>query len=192
MSNPADAWSVVLIAELVRASEELLLRTLRTLDADARAAMPEDGAWLLSGSDADELQTLLTEHGEIAERLCMLAEQLPDGGVTATYADVRDGAVAALANGLLDPAGAAMTAGALNVRAGWTALANALGSTDVRLAWTELRADELLGAFRRADPRLVDRALKDADVAPEAWWAELTEEATRRLAASLRVYAMKS
>jgi hypothetical protein len=188
----SDAWAVVQIAELARTSEELLLRTLDTLDVDVRAAMPEDAAWTLSGADAEELRALLIEHGEIAERLQVLAEQLPEHGVTGTYDDVRDGAAAALADGILDPATVAMTATALDARTGWIALADALVSTDTQSAWTQLSSHELLSSFRRADTRLVARVLEDAAVEPDACWPDLTADTTRRLATTLRTYAKQS
>lgn len=117
MPEASDAWQVVQIAELVRGGEDLLLRALRVLDPGACAGMPEDDGWVLSGSGADELRTLLVEHGEIAERLRVLAERLPEEGVVATYADVRDGAAAAVAEGILDVSALLMAAAALDVRA---------------------------------------------------------------------------
>jgi hypothetical protein len=157
-----------------------------------RAAMPEDAAWVLSGADAEELRALLIEHGEIAERLQVLAEQLPEHGVTGTYDDVRDGAAAALADGILDPATVAVTVTALDVRTGWIALADALVSTDTRCAWTKLGSHELLSSFRGADTRLVGRVLADAGVEPDVCWSDLTAVATRRLATTLRTYAKPS
>jgi hypothetical protein len=189
MSDAADAWLVVGIAELAAVGEELLRRTLGVLDPDARASMSEDGGWVLSGSDAEELRTLLAEHGEIAERLRTLSERLPEQGVTATYADVRDGAAAVLADGILDPAALVVTASALDVRTGWVALADALASTDVRGAWTELTLVELLESFRDADRRLVTRALTDVGVEPDMPWPELSLDQTRRLARTLRAHA---
>lgn len=192
MSDATTAWAVVQISEFVRASEELLLRSLRLLDPDATAAMPEDGGWVLSGADGEELRTLLTEHGETAERLRSLAEQIPEHGVAASYSDVRDGAAAALADGILDPTAVTLAARALDVRTGWAALADALASTDVRCGWNGLSARRLLGTFRRADPRLVSRALADADIDPDMFWDELSAEATRRLAATLRSLAERN
>lgn len=189
MTQDAYAWSVLQIAELVCESEERLRGALQHLDVNARAAMPEDCTWLLGSSDTDALRILLGEHAEIAERLRMLVEQLPEHGVAATYDDVSEAAAASLADGILDPASALMTAGALNVATGWTALAEALLSTDVRSGWADLRAVELLGAFRRVDPRLVDCVLNDVGVDPEACWAHLTADATHRLAGSLPTYA---
>ncbi len=188
MSDASEAWLVVGIAELVGVGEELLLRALRALDPDARASMPEDGGWVLSGSDADELRTLLAEHGEVAERLRTLSERLPEHGVTATYTDVRDGAAAALADGILDPATVVMTATAVDVGTGWVALADALASTDVRGAWTELAVGELLESFRHADRRLVSRALADVAVDAHTPWPDLSLDQTRRLARTLRAY----
>jgi hypothetical protein len=69
---------------------------------------------------------------QIAELVRQSEDLLLEHGITATYDDVREGAAAALADGILDPTVARMTAGALNVRAGWTALANALLSSLVR------------------------------------------------------------
>jgi hypothetical protein len=126
------AWTVVQIAELVRADEGLLLRALGQLDPDARADMPDEGSWTLSGQDADELRTLLTQHRDIAEHLHALAELLPDHGVTTTYPEVRNGAAQALAEGILDPCLLIVTVSVLDVRTGWRALAEALTSTDVR------------------------------------------------------------
>lgn len=189
MPDAAEAWTVVHIAELVRASEELLLRVLDILDVDVRAAMPEDSGWVLSGSDTDELRTLLTEHSEIGEQLRTLGERLPERGVTATYPDVRDGAAAALAGGILNPMMVAVTAAALDVPAGWVALADSLVSTDVRCGWIELRASDLLSAFRRADRRLVARVLEEAAVGPDASWSTIDIDATRRLARLLRSHA---
>jgi hypothetical protein len=188
----ARAWAVVQIAELARTSEELLLRALDTLDVDVRAAMPEDAAWVLSGADAEVLRALLIEHGEVAERLQALAEQLPEDGVSGSYDDVRDGAAAALADGILDPATVAVTVTALDVPTGWIALADALVSSDARSAWTQLSSHELLSSFRRADKRLVGRVLADAGVEPDACWSDLTADTTRRLATTLRTYAKRS
>lgn len=192
MSSAAEAWTVVQIAELARSSEELLLRALDTLDVDVRAAMPEVSGWVLSGSDADELRTLLTEHSEIGERLRMLAEHLSEEGVTATYPDIRDGAASALADGILDPTVVAMTASALDIPTGWIALADSLVSTDARCAWTELRAGDLLAAFRHVDRRLVVRLLEEAAVGSDECLATLDTEATHRLARLLRSYAHRA
>ena len=189
MSDAADTWLVIGIAELVGVGEELLLRALRVLDPDARATMPADGGWVLSGSDAEELRTLLAEHGEIAERLRTLSERLPEHGVTATYSDVRDGAAAALRDGILDSATVMTTAAAVDVGTGWIALADALASTDVRGAWTGVTVKELLESFRDADRRLVTRALADVGVDPDMPWPELSLDQTRRLAGTLRAHA---
>lgn len=192
MTGGVDAWTVVQIAELVRASEELLLRTLRVLDADACARMPESASWILSASDTEELRTILFEHGDVSERLRALTESLPATGVVATYDDVRAGAATALADGPLDPAAVTMAAAALDVRTGWTALSDALVSTDVRTAWSGLRVRVVLGSFRRADPRLVGQLLHEVGVEPDALWSDLTPDATQRIAAGLRSYGARS
>lgn len=192
MTAASDAWAVVQLAELVVASEDGLLAALRTLDIDARASMPDDGAWVLTGSDAEALRTLLVEHSDRAERLRLLAEQIPESGVTATYSDVRGGAAAAMADGILDPAGVQLAASALDRSAGWIALADALVSTDVRCGWTELRAADLLRAFRDTNPDVVAHALAVARVSADERWATLDAEATRRLAATLRQHARRS
>jgi hypothetical protein len=186
------AWRVVQIAELVRASEELLLQALRHLDPDARTGMPDDGAWTLSGEDADDLRTLLIKHHDIAEHLHMLAERLPEHGVTATYGDVRDGAADALADGILDPALLTMTTRALDVQTGWVALATSLASTDVRASWSDLEIGELLGSFRHADRRLVRRVLDEAQVEPDARCDELAPERAARLASVLHTHARRA
>jgi hypothetical protein len=189
MSGTSPAWDVVQIAELVRAGEERLLRALRTLNVDARVTMPEQSGWVLSGEEAEELRTVLIEHSETAEQLRALAERLPEQGVAATYVDVRDGAAAALSDGILDPAAVAMAAAVLDVRVGWRALADSLASTDVRSAWTTRGVADLLGAFRGADRRLVQSALREADIAPEERWPDLSATSTRRLAAALSTRA---
>jgi hypothetical protein len=183
------AWTVVQIAELVRAGEELLLQALHHLDPDARTGMPDDGAWTLSGEDAGELRTLLIQHHEIAEHLHMLAERLPEHGVIATYGDVRDGAADALAEGILDPDLLMITAWALDVQAGWAALATSLASTDVRASWSDLEIGQLLGSFRHADRRLVRRVLDEAKIEPDAQCDELAPERAARLASVLHTYA---
>ncbi len=187
-----DAWAVVQLAELVLASEDELLAALRTLSPDARASMPEDGAWVLTGADAEGLRTLLTEHSDRAERLRLLAERLPECGVSATSSDVRDGATTALADGILDPVSVQLAASALDRSTGWIALAGALVSTNVRCGWTELRADDLLRTFRDADPEVVAHVLAEAGVRADEWWATLNDEATRRLAGTLRQHARRS
>lgn len=189
MTAASDAWAVVQLAELVLASEDGLLAALRTLSLDARASMPDDGAWVLTGADAEALRTLLTEHSDRAERLRLLAEHLPESGVSATYGDVRDGAATALADGILDPVDVRLAASVLGLAAGWKALADALASTDVRCAWTHLRTDDLLRAFRGADADVVARVLAQAEVRAEECWASLDDEAISRLAATLRHYA---
>lgn len=192
MTAASDAWAVVQLAELVLASEDGLLATLRTLSVDARASMPEDGAWVLTGADAEELRTLLAEHGDRAERLRLLVERLPESGVSATYDDVREGAAATLADGILDPVDVQLAARALDRSTGWIALADALVSTDVRCAWAELHLDDLLRAFRHADADVVTRVLVQARVSGDACWATLDDETTRRLAATLRQHAQRS
>jgi uncharacterized SAM-binding protein YcdF (DUF218 family) len=192
MTAASDAWAVVQLVELVVASENGLLAALRTLSIDARASMPEDGAWVLTGSDAEALRALLAEHGDRAERLRLLADQIPESGVTATYSDVRDGAAAALADGILDPVSVQVAASALDRAAGWTALADALVSTDARCGWTELRVDDLLRTFRDADPEVVAHALEEAGVRADECWATLDDEATRRMAKTLRQHARRS
>lgn len=189
MSGAREAWAVVQLAELVRTCEELLLRALDRLDVDVRATMPEDAGWVLSGEDAEHLRALLTEHGEIAERLSMCAERLPSEGVVATYEDVRDGAAARLAEGILDPAGVLLAASALTVPVGWVALAEALEGTDVRVGWDQLGVRELLGSFRRADPVRVGAVLSAAGAGDAVLWPELSADATRRIAGALRAEA---
>lgn len=189
MSEASEAWAVVQLAELVRTCEELLLRVLDRLDVDVRAAMPEDAGWVLSGEDVEQLRVLLVEHGEIAERLAMCVERLPSDGVVAAYADVREGAAARLAEGILDAAGVVLAASALDVPVGWVALAEALERTDVRGAWDKLGVGALLGSFRRADPGLVSQTLLAAGVEDAVVWPELSAEATRRLAVALRAGA---
>jgi hypothetical protein len=186
------AWTVVQIAELVRADEELLLRALGHLDRDARADMPDDGAWTLSGQDADELRTLLTQHRDIAEHLHGLAEHLPEYGVTATYPDVRDGAAQALAEGILDPRLVIVTVSVLDVRTGWRALAEALTSTDVRTSWTTFDLEHLLGAFRHADRRLIRAALTDVALTGDARWDQLTTEQADTLVKTLTRHASQA
>lgn len=192
MTAASDAWAVVQLAELLVASEDALLAGLRTLSVDARASMPEDGAWVLTGAEAEELRTLLIEHSDRAELLRQLAEQLPESGVSATYGDVRDGAAAALADGILDPVAVRVAASALDAPTGWIALADALASTDVRSAWAQLRTGDLLCAFRDADPQVVTRLLAQAGVRGDERWAAFEDEATRRLAAALRQFARRS
>lgn len=191
MTEASDAWQVVQIAELARADEDLLVRVLRVLDPAACAGMREDDGWVLSGSETEELRSLLVEHGEIAERLQRLAERLPEQGIVATYSNVRAGAAATVANGTLDLSLLLMAVSTLDVRAGWIALADALASTDVREAW-ELTMVDLLSAFRAVDPGLVSRVLAYAAVDPETYWSELSADQTRRLAAALRSFAEQS
>jgi hypothetical protein len=185
-------WAVVQIAELVRNSEELLLRALRQLDPDVRADMPDDAAWVLSGEEADELRGLLCEHRDIAEQMHMLADRIPEHGLTATYADVRDGAADALAEGILDLALLTMATRALDTRAGWTALGESLTSTDVRTSWTDLDVDQLLGSFRDVDRRLVRRVLEMAQLAPDARLDQLTDAQAQQLGDILRTAASRT
>lgn len=192
MSEGTDAWRVVALAELLHASEELLLGVVRTLDPDMRATMPADARWVLSEADAETLRTLLGEHADLAEQLRALAERIPDHGVTATYAEVRDGAAAALADGILDPQVVVVTAAALDAQTGWAALADALVSTDVRSAWAGLGCRELLVAFRGVDRHLVARALDRAEVDPEERWPDLGTHVALRLARALRECASQS
>jgi len=189
MTAGADAWNVVQIAELIRASEAVLLGALRILDVDARATMPRHATWVLSAAELDDLRTMVFEHAEFAERLRLIAEQLPARELLAVYDDVAAGAAAALADGILDPTTVRLAAGALGIRQGCAALADALVSTDVRSAWSELTVAALLNAFRDVDQAVVTHLINESGVDPVLTWAAADDETIRRVVVVLRSYA---
>lgn len=186
MTARAEAWNVVQIAELVRASESGLLHALHILDVDARVTMPRQATWSMSAASLDDLRTLLFEHAEIAERMRLIAEQLPMRELLVVYDDVATGAAAALADGILDPAMVRLAAEALDVKGGWAALADALASTDVRSGWSDLTIAGLLEAFRDVDQRLVARLADESAIDPVLTWADADDETIRRVVALLR------
>src|SRR5262249_34061633 len=158
MSGAADeagraGWTLIQLSELVRRAEELLLDGITLAGPHAHAGMPPHATIALSADELRRAAAALNEGVEIAEQLELLAGRLPDGAVEAGYDAVRDAAVAALANGIVDPRRVLLAARVLDAAHGWPALAASLAAGDVVSAWGELTLACLLGRFRDADPR---------------------------------------
>lgn len=186
MTAAKDAWNVVQLAELIRASEAVLLRALRVVDSSAPESMPRRATWSLSSADVEQLRTLAFEHAEMAQRVQLIAEQLPARELRAAQDDVAAGASAAMVDGILDPATLTVAAGVLDAKQGWAALADCLASTDVRSAWLDLTITALLSTFRDVDQRILTRLINESAVDPGLTWAAADDETIRRVVGVLR------
>jgi hypothetical protein len=191
VSEQPSGWSVLQIAELVRAADALLLDGLERLPG-VTADLPEDADVVLPSADTAELRALGELLAELAGQLQTLTDELPDGAVDVDYHEIAEAAADDLARGIIDPARALLAARVLPVETGWRALARALRSTDTHAAWDATSAAELLRSFRGADERLVARVLAVARLAPETSFGACDESAMARLAAALEEHAPRS
>lgn len=182
-------WTLVQLSELVRRAEGLLLDGITLAGPHAHAELPA-GAAIEVGADAlRRIAALLAEGVEIAERLELLAHQLPDAGLAVPYEAVRDAAAAELMEGIIDPRRVLLAARVLDVAHGWRALAASLAIEDVVAAWGPLSVAELLKRFRGADPQLVAGLVADAGLEPDARFAACAPEQLAALASGLRRHA---
>jgi hypothetical protein len=194
MSEAADdagatGWTLVQISELVRRAEELLLDGITLVGPHAHAGMGAETTIELSLAELRRVASALTEGVELAEQLELLSTRLPDGGVEASYAAVRDAAAADLANGIVDPRRVLLAARILDVARGWPALAASLAVGDVVSAWGGLTIEGLLIRFREADRGAVELVATEAGVELGERFASCPPEQLAALAAGLRRHA---
>jgi len=182
-------WTLVQLSEHVRRVEELLLDGIALLGPHAHAAMAPGATIELGPAELRRLVAALTEGGEIAEQLELLAARLPAGELSASYENVRAAAAADLASGIVDPRRLLLAARVLDVEHGWPALAASLAAGDVVSAWGGLSVEALLGRFRDADPALVALVAAEAGVEPGAPLAQCSADQLAALAGGLRRHA---
>lgn len=182
-------WALVQLSELVRRAEELLLDGITLVGPHAHAAMGRDATIELGAAELERVVAALTEGGEIAEQLELLAARLPGDAVTASYAAVRDAAAADLANGIVDPRRLLLAARILDAAHGWPALAASLTAGDAVSAWGALTVEGLLGRFRDVDVALVALVAAEAGVEAGARLAACSPEQLAALAGGLRRHA---
>lgn len=197
MSAPSDeagragdaGWTLVQISELVRRAEELLLDGITLVGPHAHAGMPAGTAIELGQAELRRVAAALTEGVEIAEQLELLATRLPDEGIAADYAAVRDATAADLAEGIVDPRRVELAARMLDVAHGWPALAASLHVGDVVSAWGTLTVATLLARFRGAHAGAVASVVADAGLEPGARFSACPPERLAALADQLRRHA---
>lgn len=191
-SEPQSAgWTLTQLAETIRNADALLLDAIVLLAPDAHGGMPDDAEIALSAHDAECVSDALEEAAELTERLRLLASRLPAGELHATYEEVRTAAAADLAQGIIDPRRALLAARLLDVEHGWPALAQALRESDVAPVWEGIGVAELLGCFRGADRAIVERAVADAQLAPETSLASCPPDRLEALAGALERHASR-
>jgi hypothetical protein len=188
----AAGWTLIQLAELVRGVEDLLVEATTVLAPDAHGGMPADAELSLGSTERQRVSDTLEEVAETADRLLLLASQLPQGEVHASYEDVRDAAAEDLTNGILDPQRALLAARLLDVRSGWPALAVALRESDVVTAWGSITVEQLLGRFRGGDRELVQRVVAEAGLPPDSPFASCQDAWLEQLAGALERHASRS
>jgi hypothetical protein len=185
MPTTTTAWICVQVADLLRSTEELVLDALTVLGSEVHAGMKQDAQVVLTDNALGELTSRLADIAEAGERLRGLAERLPQERSSISYDEARAGAAADLAEGIVEPQAVLLAARVLDVQTGWTALAEALLSADVRFAWDSITASELLGRFRGADPQVVQGVIAEAGVSPEASLADPPDDQVACLASAV-------
>ncbi len=184
----SEAWALVQAAELVRASDALLLSALALLH-EVGPDLGEYDEVVLREDELAEIVRIGDELAELAGQLQALTEQLPRGDLQLTQADVADGAAEDLRHGIIDPMRATLAARVLPARGGWQTLAEALRSADTHAAWERLTLDDLLGHFRGATSTLVQQVLSAADLPAETRLSTCDEWDVERLAEALDQHA---
>lgn len=190
-TSPAGraGWTLVQLSELVRRAEELLLDGITLVGPHAHAAMAPEATIELGSLELERVVAALTEGGEIAEQLELLAARLPGDAIRASYAAVRDAAAADVADGIVDPRRLLLAARILDVAHGWPALAASLAAGDVVSAWGSLTVETLLTRFRDADRAHVGLVAAEAGVAPGEPLAACSPGQLTALAGGLRRHA---
>lgn len=183
-------WTLVQLAELVRRAEELLLDGITLVGPHVHADMAPDARVALGAPQLRRVAAALHEGVELAEQMELLTERLPDEAVEAGYAAVCDAAAAELANGIVDPRRVLVAARLLDVERGWPALADSLAAGDVVTAWGGLTVEALLGRFRGADPRAVERIAAEVGLVElDAPFSACPPARLTALAEAMRAYA---
>jgi hypothetical protein len=185
MSTTTPAWLSVRIAELLRRAEEMVLAGLAVLGTELSAGIKPDADVVLSSGTVASLSRTVMEVAEVGERLRDLAERLPRDELRITYGAVRDGAARDLADGIMEARTALLAARVLDVPAGWSALAEALLSTDAPSFWGAMTPTELLSRFRGANAHEVRAVLADAGIESDASFAECGDDRIAQLASAL-------
>jgi len=176
----------------MRAADALLLDGLTRLPPITADPAGGEEEIALAAADVARLRAVADALAELAERLQGLAGALPPEDLEATREQVAEAAAEDLAHGIIDPARARLAARMLSVGPGWRALARALRSSDVHVAWGGMSAGTLLGCFRDADERLVARVLAVAQLPPGTPLSGCDADAAKRLAAALEEHAPRS
>ena len=184
----SEAWTLLQAAELVRTGDALLLSGLALLH-EVGPDLDEYDEVVLTAGELAEVVRIGDELAELAARLQTLTEQLPDGDVHVTHADLAEGAADELRHGIIDPLRVALAARVLPAGSGWHTLAQALRSADTHAAWGQLTLDELLGRFRGATSTLVQRVLSVAELSAETELSACDEWDVERLAEALEQHA---
>jgi hypothetical protein len=182
VSDEAGAWSLLQLAALLRTGQRLLRPGIVTLE-ELTAELPEDRVVRVSTFAVQELHEIGETLAELAGRMQALLAQLPDGDLEVTSAALAREALEDLAQGILDPLRLRLAASAVPAGAGWCALARSLRTTDAHTAWEGIGAEQLLGCFRGADPRLVQRVVAVAELPAGAFPAYDTCDVVRLVAA---------
>jgi hypothetical protein len=188
VSEPDDGWSLLQLAELLRAGEQLLRAGVGAL-GEVTPDLPPGRTAVVSAAQTTELRELGEAVADLACRIQALTERLPQWDLELTIDGVSARAVEDLAGGIIDPARVLLAARVTPAGPGWRALARALRTGDAHGAWDGLAARDLLARFRGADEPLVQRVLAAAQLPPDEPLAAHDAQAVARLAAALEEHA---